>query len=187
MLLINSPNPMCSLKFKICCLLLLCVLVEFVEMKHEQSSVEKFEKFTWKIKNFSRLNTNEAVCSEPFVLGGYPWYDILMNEFRHVRIYWICWFKFAYFNLLLFCLRRICLYPRGYKVDNYLSIFLEAVKTANMSKGWSRDVKFKLLVFNQHNTNMSITKGIVHIFVGVLLLFFFSNNYMIWPHEFSRF
>jgi hypothetical protein len=59
---------MCSLKFKICCLLLLCVLVEFVEMKHEQSSVEKSEKFTWKIKNFSRLNTNEAVCSEPFVL-----------------------------------------------------------------------------------------------------------------------
>ncbi|KAK2364568.1 ubiquitin-specific protease [Trifolium repens] len=100
--------------------------IEFVEMKHGQSSVEKFEKFTWKIKNFSRLNTNEAVCSEPFVLFGYPW--------------------------------RICLYPRGYKVDNYLSIFLEAVKTANMSKGWSRDVKFKLLVFNQLNTNMTITK-----------------------------
>jgi hypothetical protein len=87
----------------------------------------------------------------------------------------------VYFNLLLFCLRRICLYPRGYKVDNYLSIFLEAVETANMSKGWSRDVKFKLLVFNQLNTNMTITKGIVDIFicVFVLLLFFFSNNYMI--------
>jgi hypothetical protein len=44
-------------------------------MEQEQSSVEKFEKFTWKIENFSCLKTDE-VCSEPFVIGGYPWYDI---------------------------------------------------------------------------------------------------------------
>jgi hypothetical protein len=39
-------------------------------------------------------------------------------------------------------------------------MYLEAVKTANMSEGWSRDVKFKLVVFNQLNTNMTITKGV---------------------------
>lgn len=49
-------------------------------MEHGQSSADMFEKFTWKIENFSRLNKVE-VYSEPFVLGGYPWYDILMNEF----------------------------------------------------------------------------------------------------------
>jgi hypothetical protein len=45
-------------------------------MEQEQSIVEKYEKFTWKIKNFSRLKNLYAVCSEPFVIGGYPWYDI---------------------------------------------------------------------------------------------------------------
>jgi hypothetical protein len=61
-------------------------------MEQEQSSVEKFEKFTWKIENFSRLKTDD-VYSEPFVIGGYPWYDDLISmndEFQHVRIYWIC-------------------------------------------------------------------------------------------------
>jgi hypothetical protein len=38
----------------------------------QQSNVEKF---TWKVENFSRLKTVE-VYSEPFVAGGYPWYDI---------------------------------------------------------------------------------------------------------------
>jgi hypothetical protein len=53
------------------------VLVEFGEilMEQEQSSVEMFDKFTWKIENFSRLKT-DMIYSEPFVIGGYPWYDI---------------------------------------------------------------------------------------------------------------
>lgn len=42
-------------------------------MEHQQSSVDVFEKFTWKIENFSRLKTEE-LKSEPVVLGGYPWY-----------------------------------------------------------------------------------------------------------------
>jgi hypothetical protein len=50
------------------------VLVEFGEMEQEQSSVEMFDKFTWKIENFSRLKT-DMIYSEPFVIGGYPWYD----------------------------------------------------------------------------------------------------------------
>jgi hypothetical protein len=53
----------------------LYVPVEFVEMEHQETSVEIFEKFKWKIANFSRLNNYvERIYSEPFVLGGYPWY-----------------------------------------------------------------------------------------------------------------
>jgi len=42
-------------------------------MEHQEMKDEIFEKFSWKIENFSRLNTNE-LYSNPFVLGGYPWY-----------------------------------------------------------------------------------------------------------------
>ncbi|CAL5194379.1 unnamed protein product [Lathyrus oleraceus] len=100
-------------------------------MEDEQSSVEKFEKFTWKVENFSRLNTNE-VRSKPFVLGGYPW--------------------------------RILLFPKGNNVNIYLSVYLEAVQTANMSEGWRRDVKVKLHVFNQLDAKMTITKESKHEF-----------------------
>jgi len=49
-------------------------------MEPEQTSVGIFEKFTWKIANVSRLN--EEIYSEPFVLGGYPWYGMVrfLNE-----------------------------------------------------------------------------------------------------------
>ncbi|GAU17571.1 hypothetical protein TSUD_341150 [Trifolium subterraneum] len=94
-------------------------------MEQEQSSVEKFEKFTWKVENFSRLKTDE-VYSEPFVIGGYPW--------------------------------KLCLLPKDGDEDDCLALYLEVVKTSNMSKGWSRDVKFKLLVVNQFDTNRTITE-----------------------------
>ncbi|MCI22988.1 ubiquitin carboxyl-terminal hydrolase family protein, partial [Trifolium medium] len=32
---------------------------------------------------------------------------------------------------------KIILYPRGDEDDNYISIYLKVVKTANMSDGWS--------------------------------------------------
>lgn len=43
---------------------------------------------------------------------------------------------------------------------NYLSIYLNAVNSDKLPSGWTRDVKFKLTVFNQANSNMSITRGI---------------------------
>ncbi|CAJ2632168.1 unnamed protein product [Trifolium pratense] len=94
-------------------------------MEHQEPSTEIFEKFTWKIENFSRLKVNK-IYSEPFIIGGYPW--------------------------------RILLFSKGINNNGYLSIFLEAFKTAYMSEGWSRDVKFKLLLFNQLDSNMTITK-----------------------------
>ncbi|KAI5425180.1 hypothetical protein KIW84_031111 [Lathyrus oleraceus] len=101
----------------------------YVEMEeHKQSSIAKFEKFTWKVENFCCLE-GEEVCSDPFILCGYQW--------------------------------RISLFPRGNKlnkVDDNLSIYLEALQTSNMSKGWNRDVIFRLTVFNQLNTSMTVTK-----------------------------
>ncbi|KAL5060454.1 hypothetical protein RYX36_032058 [Vicia faba] len=52
---------------------------------------------------------------------------------------------------------RINLYPKGYNVDDSISIYLEVVKTANMCDGWSRHVNFKLAIFNQLDDNMTIT------------------------------
>jgi hypothetical protein len=42
-----------------------------------------------------------------------------------------------------------------------LSIYLQALETADESEGWSRDVKVKLVVFNQLNTNMTIIRGVI--------------------------
>ncbi|XP_045795797.1 MATH domain and coiled-coil domain-containing protein At3g58360-like [Trifolium pratense] len=57
---------------------------------------------------------------------------------------------------------RILLFPKGNDVDSSLSIYFEAMQTANMSKGWSRDVKFKLLVFNQLDTNITVIRETNH-------------------------
>jgi hypothetical protein len=73
-------------------------------------------------------------------------------------------FSFKWFNW--FCFRRIHLYPKGRKKDGNLAIFLEAVQlqmenVSNewLSKVWNRDVKFRLVVFNQLDTNRTITRG----------------------------
>jgi hypothetical protein len=71
----------------------------------------------------------------------------------------------------------ICLSDGGDIGDgSWNAIYLKVVQTANMSEGWSRDVKLKFLVFNQVNTNMTITKGSYFNCLEVLLSFFFSRN-----------
>lgn len=57
---------------------------------------------------------------------------------------------------------------------DYLSIYLEAAQFAKLPKGWNRDVKFKLVVFNQINSNMTIAKGIFASFV-------FSFCFIVFP------
>ncbi|XP_045795792.1 MATH domain and coiled-coil domain-containing protein At3g58270-like [Trifolium pratense] len=103
-------------------------------MESQVSSTKIFEKFTWKIENFSRLNVDK-MYSDPFILCGYPW--------------------------------RILLFPKGNKTKgavDHLSIYLEAVKTEYASEGWIRDVKFKLVVFNQLDSNMTIISETTHKF-----------------------
>jgi hypothetical protein len=132
----------------------------FGDMEHGRSSVEKYEKFTWKIENFSRFQIGQEIYSEPFVLDGYPWYySITVIEFIGLinTIY-----TSVYGSNLWFWFRRISLYPSGDDIDNdYLLVYLEAVQmqtnNANMSNGWSRDVKFNLVVFNQLDSYMNIT------------------------------
>jgi hypothetical protein len=64
--------------------------------------------------------------------------------------------------VIVFRIRTIDLYPNGDDAYNrFLTINLKATLTANMSEGWSRDVKFKLLVFNQVDADKTITKGIL--------------------------
>jgi hypothetical protein len=68
------------------------------------------------------------------------------------------------FDLIWLCSRRIVLYPTGNKRKNAvndISIYLQALEMANESEGWSRDVKVKLVVFNQLNTNMTIIRGVI--------------------------
>jgi hypothetical protein len=64
------------------------------------------------------------------------------------------------FDLVWFGFRKILLYPRGDELDDHFTMYLVAVKTPNMSEGWSRDVKLNLLVFNQLNTNNTIKRGV---------------------------
>jgi hypothetical protein len=135
-------------------------------MGFQESTTKIFEKFTWKIENFSGLNAEKIyskIHSEPFILGGYPWYVIQMNELTFLTggysSLFICSLTpFVSYFLCFMLFRKINLVQRGNQ--NNLSIYLEAVKTANMSEGWSRDVVYKLVVFNQLNTNRKITKGI---------------------------
>lgn len=64
-------------------------------MELQQSRVDVFEKFTWKIENFSHLN-NEKLYSEPVILGGYPWYlngfllgyKIMCSSTRFTFVFW---------------------------------------------------------------------------------------------------
>jgi hypothetical protein len=59
--------------------------------------------------------------------------------------------------VIVFRIRTIDLYPNGDDAYNiFLTINLKATLTANMSEGWSRDVKFKLLVFNQVDADKTI-------------------------------
>ncbi|KAK2418614.1 MATH domain and coiled-coil domain-containing protein [Trifolium repens] len=50
-------------------------------MKQEES-VKKFEKFTWKVENFSKYDPDTDVYSEPFLIGGYPWM-IIFHQSGH--------------------------------------------------------------------------------------------------------
>ncbi|WJX79653.1 hypothetical protein P8452_62757 [Trifolium repens] len=126
-----------SLALEIFILLIMHTKFKFVEIERQETNAEiqPFEKFTWKIENFSYLTNLKKIYSQsqPFVLGSYLW--------------------------------RIVLYPTGNKrkdaVDD-LSIYLQALETANESEGWSRDVKVKLVVFNQLNTNMTIIRENKH-------------------------
>lgn len=126
-----------------------------------------------------------TICPRRLSLVLFKW----MIEFTHVRIDWIWWVKFVCFNLLWswFCFRRILLCRKGDDQNNYLSIYLEAMQTANMSEGWSRDVKFNLFVFNQIKSNMTIRGGVILFPFRLLILepFFYASKYLLDPFPYD--
>jgi len=81
-----------------------CIFFPFVEMEHQEMKDEIFKKFTWKIENFSRLNTDE-LYSNPFVLGEYPWY---LNPLEFLDIYFlfnenfIGYVEYAFFDTIYY-------------------------------------------------------------------------------------
>ncbi|KAI4300629.1 hypothetical protein L6164_033983 [Bauhinia variegata] len=57
--------------------------------QQQQKGDNKHDKFTWTIKNFSRLNTKK-LYSETFLIGGYPWRLLLFpkgNNVDYLSIY----------------------------------------------------------------------------------------------------
>lgn len=52
------------------------------------------------------------------------------------------------------------MFPKGNKVDGFLSIYLEVTETANVSEGWNIYAKSKIFVFNQLDPDMTIILSI---------------------------
>jgi hypothetical protein len=72
------------------------------------------------------------LCLNQFIMS------IVLYKLCFAVKYALFWHDLVCFDMLWFCFRKICLYPRGDGGDDYLSIYLEAEKTANMFEGWSR-------------------------------------------------
>ncbi|KAG4975715.1 hypothetical protein JHK86_035189 [Glycine max] len=99
-------------------------------------------RFTWRIDNFSRLNTKK-LYSEIFVVGGYKC-DYLCQT----------WFYLG---------RRVLIFPKGNNVD-YLSMYLDVADSASLPYGWSRYAQFSLAVVNQMHNKYSVRKDTQHQF-----------------------
>jgi hypothetical protein len=109
-----------------------------------------------------------------------------MNSHSHHLLHFFLFLS----DLVWLCFRKILLFLKGNKNKGvYLSIYLEAVKTANMSEGWSRDVKVKFVLFNKRNTNMTITKGgfyFPHNDLNILYMFrMWSSHFPFYATKFT--
>ncbi|KAK7256510.1 hypothetical protein RIF29_29961 [Crotalaria pallida] len=83
-----------------------------VEMENQKTREEVFEKFTWTVKNFSKLNTNR-LYSENFFIGGHPWRILIYPKGNNVNYFSVYldagdtanlpygWTRFAKFKLIL--------------------------------------------------------------------------------------
>jgi hypothetical protein len=68
-------------------------------------------------------------------------------------------FDTIYINCFGFGFRRILVYPYGNGNDtNNMSIYLDTMQSPNSYQGGTRDVTFRLVVFNQFDSTMSIKK-----------------------------
>ncbi|XP_048615753.1 MATH domain and coiled-coil domain-containing protein At3g58360-like [Brassica napus] len=53
----------------------------------------------------------------------------------------------------------ISAYPKGYKVDNFLSLYLEVPDYGSLPSGWRRHARYRLIVVNQRSEKLSRQLG----------------------------
>jgi hypothetical protein len=124
-----------------------------------QITVKSFKVLRWTISNFNTEPQGKYLrWTNLHIVDHGTLFEWMNSHSHHLLHFFLFWS-----DLVWLCFRRILLFPKGNNNKGAdLSIYLEAVKTANMSEGWSRDVKIKFVLFNQLNTNMAITKGVFH-------------------------
>ncbi|KAK7278782.1 hypothetical protein RJT34_23818 [Clitoria ternatea] len=98
-------------------------------MENQRENDKTFEKFTWKIERFSKLDSKK-LYSESFFIDGHTW---------RIGI-------------------RILPKGKGL-CHQYLSIYLNAGDEATLPSGWSKSATFKLSLVNQIHANETLTKG----------------------------
>ncbi len=90
--------------------------------------------------------------SEPFIIGGYPWYVWLNVKFRT-----------KFFNTTCMCFslcRRILVFPRGNRAGaGVLSAYLDCGESQTQPINWTRRASFKLSMVNQRDHTKTICKG----------------------------
>lgn len=116
-------------------------------------------RFTWRIDNFSRMNTKK-LYSDIFLVGGYKWYSwsLIVRNFV-ISFLVIC--TSEHHGLVSCCFvlgRRVLIFPKGNNVD-HLSMYLDVADSATLPYGWSRYAQFSLAVVNQINPKYTIRKG----------------------------
>ncbi|CAN7085380.1 unnamed protein product [Brassica oleracea var. botrytis] len=77
---------------------------------------------------------SEKIFSDKFVVSGCKWYKV--------------------FNA----------YPKGYKVDNFLSLYLEVPHYGSLPSGWRRHARYRLIVVNQRSEKLSRQLEVQHWF-----------------------
>lgn len=127
-------------------------------------------RFTWRIENFSRLNTKKHY-SEIFIVGGFKWYVGHFLSFLCLCLFIYLSFYFyspqrkigGHYCLfpLCFC-RRVLIFPKGNNVD-HLSMYLDVADSSSLPYGWSRYAQFSLAVINQIHSKYSVRKGTLNM------------------------
>jgi hypothetical protein len=130
-----------------------------------QITVKSFKVLRWTISNFNTEPQGKYLrWTNLHIVDHGTLFEWMNSHSHHLLHFFLFWS-----DLVWLCFRRILLFPKGNNNKGAdLSIYLEAVKTANMSEGWSRDVKIK---FNQLEiVTHGFEEKVYHLTVKVCLL-----------------
>ncbi|CAN7085389.1 unnamed protein product [Brassica oleracea var. botrytis] len=68
--------------------------------------------------------------------------------------------------ILTISIQHSSAYPKGNKVDNFLSLYLEVADYGSLPSGWRRHTRYRLIVVNQRSENLSRQHGKLLVLVG---------------------